>query len=284
MMVGMRKIRWAEIIYVLLILLFPQWLHAQVLTDEAVDPAQARSLRQGSERELRPLEVPPPAVPIDLRRRGHAYVAGQFGYTLAYDFKDVTGTGALAGTSLNNLNLQNSFVYGAKVGYFFSDRLNWLGVEVEAFNTNPHIKQQSLGAIPGTTQTGTTLLVTTVAFNLIARGQFACRLTENDPYAAPVNRYGLNRPTRFCPLQPYVGVGIGAFFAWADRGSESLAAPGLNALAGVRYFVTRNTALFGEYKYNRAAFSFDNVQGGNAGIDGIYSASHFIAGVSFHFW
>ena len=273
--------------------------YAQYLTDPAysgdpprsLDPSDlddararigSRDLGAGVPRDPYP---PRPDASHHFQSRADTYVAGQFGYSLAYDFRDVEGTGALSG-GLNNLDLKNSFVYGAKVGRFFSDRWSWLDVEAEVFNSNPHIKQQALGPGPNVSQ-GSNLMVTTVAFNVIARGQLACRYTQSEAYPDRENRFGVNWATPFCPLQPYVGIGVGVFFAWADNGlarSESLAVPGLNALAGVRYFVTRNTALFGEYKYNRASFSFDNIGGNGAGVDGIYSASLFVAGISFHFF
>ena len=45
------------------------------------------------------------------------------------------GTGALSGIKLGDIDLKNSGVYGAKVGYFMPRRLNWLGLEMEGFNT-----------------------------------------------------------------------------------------------------------------------------------------------------
>ena len=66
----------------------------------------------------------------------------------------------------------------------------------------------------------------------------------------------------FCPLQPYVGAGLGLFFAHTNgiggaNSSSDNAVPGFNGLAGVRYFFSEHVAMFGEYKYNRATFNFD---------------------------
>ena len=83
-----------------------------------------------------------------------------------------------------------------------------------------------------------------------------------------------------------MGAGLGLFFARASSAGSSAsdnAAPGLNALAGVRYYITRGVAVFGEYKYNRVNLDFDNLGGTGAGLSGTYSVSHVVGGLSFHF-
>jgi opacity protein-like surface antigen len=103
--------------------------------------------------------------------------------------------------------------------------------------------------------------------------------------ADPAYRDPAYRDDDFCRLQPYVGAGVGIFFARASNGTSSSdnGVPGLNALAGVRYFFTEHVALFGEYKYNRATFEFENIGGSGAGLKGDYSVSHIVGGLSFHF-
>jgi hypothetical protein len=61
------------------------------------------------------------------------------------------------------------------------------------------------------------------------------------------------------------------------------AAPGLNALAGVRYYITRGVAVFGEYKCNRVNLDFDNLGGTGAGLSGTYSVSHVVEAFPFIF-
>lgn len=78
------------------------------------------------------------------------------------------------------------------------------------------------------------------------------------------------------------------FFASAkdvDGRSWDNAVPGLNALAGLRFYLTDHVALFGEDKYNRASFNFDKIDtfGSPGGFKGDYSVSHFVGGLSFHF-
>lgn len=214
---------------------------------------------------------------------GEFYVAGFGGYTFGHGFDNVEGTGALSGINLGDIDQKDSGVYGAKVGYFMPRRLNWLGVEMEAFNTTPHLEQT---AVAGTVLSGTNLRVTTLAFNAIARAKMMCeRHDEHDRTGRRTDDRD-NRYHDFCRLQPYVGVGLGVFFARASDATGSASdngVPGLNALAGVRYYFTERVALFGEYKYNRATFDFDNFGGTGAGFKGDYSASHIVGGLSLHF-
>jgi len=81
------------------------------------------------------------------------YVAGQVGVTLANDLFNVNGTGPNQGVSFSDTSLQDSFMYGAKLGYYF-ESMKWLGLETEVFNTNPNIKQQNITATgPGGSST-----------------------------------------------------------------------------------------------------------------------------------
>ena len=236
----------------------------------------------------------------EYHRPGELYVGGFGGYTFGgSSFTNAQVLGAPSG----GFNLQDSGIYGLKIGYFMPDRMNWLGFEVEGFNTSPNLKQSSNGP-GGTTLPGASLRVTTVAFNAIIRGKFACGPSENEPSrrtttetrrtTIETNRgaYG-NREDTFCPLQPYVGAGIGVFFAHTNgigggNSASDNAVPGFNGLAGVRYFVTEHVAVFGEYKYNRATFNFDNVgaalgPGAAGGLSGDYSVHNVVGGLSLHF-
>jgi opacity protein-like surface antigen len=191
-------------------------------------------------------------------RPAHAemYVAGQIGYTSPGDLSSVQGTGAISGLSLSDLKLHDSIVYGAKVGYYLPS-VNWLGIETEMFNTTPHVKQQPITVLGATVPApGFNLNVFTWAINALVR--------------YPGKQF-----------QPYAGVGLGLFFAEAkfQGQSDKDVAPGLNALAGLRYFATDHIAVFAEYKYNRAAFDFPDA----IGLKADYSANQFLGGVSFHF-
>ena len=122
------------------------------------------------------------------------YVAGQGGVSFSNSLNNGEGVGSLAGFSISDLDLHKSPMYGAKVGYYF-DSMKWLGVEMEAFSSTPHLKQQTaevrFGGDPATSATGT------------LPGQ-DLRVTN----WAPINvmfRYQMG------PVEPYAGVGLGVF-------------------------------------------------------------------------
>jgi len=186
------------------------------------------------------------------------YVGPQAGVTFADRLVDVNGTGSFFGLTAPDFDLKNSIAYGAKLGYFPGS--SWFGVELDVYNTTPHIK--SLDDIPGIH-----MRVTTAAVNIIARYP------------------GLT-------FQPYVGVGLGLMFAHIGDSpttrADSDVGAGLNALVGMRFFVTPYTALFTEYKYSEADLAFDNAfspaQGfASGGFSGTYRAQHIVVGILYHF-
>ncbi len=195
------------------------------------------------------------------------YVAGQVGYTVPNKLTNVEGTGDLTGVSFSDIGLQNSFMYGAKLGYYF-ESMKWLGLETEVFNTNPNVKQQQVTGIFG----GASATETIAGENVRVLNW------------APINvivRYQAG------PLEPYAGVGMGVFFARLQQGGESTSDTnvGLNTQVGLRYKVTKNLAVFGEWKYNRVHLNFDQSTPNQnvGGIKGDYSANLFAFGVGYHF-
>ena len=216
---------------------------------------------------------------VERRQEGEVYVGGFGGFTWGHDFTDAEGTGSLKGQTLGTRGLANSVVYGAKLGYFHPGRLNWLGLEVEGFNTTPHIKEST--ALPGSH-----LRVTTLAFNVIARTAIGCGHSDRDNrddlrgYSSALDDHAR------CPLHAYAGAGPGIFFAETSNQfgrSTDNGRVGLNALAGLKYFMNRHIALFAEYKFNYARFDFNQAQGATAGVTGNYLASHVVGGLAWHF-
>lgn len=215
------------------------------------------------------------------------YIAGQFGVTLpsvlptAFDngLTNVDATGRLGqilggGGTISDQSLQNSILYGAKVGHYFR-AVPWFGIEAEVYNTNPHIKQQQVtfsgpvGTFGPAELPGLNFRVLTVApFNLMFR-------------------YHKTK------LQPYMGVGPGIFFArthdpsLTSDNSQSSIGFGINALVGLRYYFTRHVSLFGEGKFNYVRFSFDQtsppLSPSMIGFDGDYRIFHAAGGLSIHF-
>jgi hypothetical protein len=65
--------------------------------------------------------------------------------------------------------------------------------------------------------------------------------------------------------------------------SVSDSAPGLNLVVGVKGFLTKNFALFGEFKYTYTSLQFEDVGIVGPGIKGEYSAPAVVAGIAWHF-
>lgn len=189
------------------------------------------------------------------------YIGGHAGYSKPNDLEDVKGVGSAKGITLSDLDLKDALGYGIKIGYFFPDQWNWLGVEFETFTSNPHIKQQSVTAgfggssSPLGTLDGSHFRVVTPALNLMFRfpGYY---------------------------VEPYAGGGIGAFWGRISdsTGSDNDVSPGVNALAGLRFYINDEVALFTEYKYNYTKFKFKDSL-----FEATYSSHGLYGGISFHF-
>lgn len=188
------------------------------------------------------------------------YVAFQLGATIPGDLSDITGTGAFSGVKISDLELTTSFLYGGKIGYYFPSP-QWLGVETEVYTSKPDFAAQTVTVTGPGARRSVPLpeidgsRVTTWAFNLLAR------------YPGE-------------SFQPYAGVGLGIFFI-----EDADTAPGLNVLVGGRFFVTRNFALFGEYKYNRVSSETTvTVPGVGSGAFEFDASTHNLTfGIGYHF-
>ena len=134
----------------------------------AMTPTEAERAREAERlRQAERARAAEPRIERKVLRPSETYLAGFGGYTFGGKISDVEGTGFLSGLNLNDRDLADAGVYGGKLGHFFGDRMDWLGVEMEAFNTTPHVEQQ--GLLPGSH-----FRVTTLAFNLIGRLKFGC--------------------------------------------------------------------------------------------------------------
>jgi opacity protein-like surface antigen len=183
------------------------------------------------------------------------YVGGQAGVNFADQLKDIQGTGNQRGGGAPDFDLKNAVVYGGKVGYFPGN--GSFGLELDAFNSTPHIK--NLDDIPGIH-----MRVTNVGLNLLLRypGQ---------------------------TFQPYAGIGGAALIAHISESplngsaSDSDVGSGLNLLTGIRAFVMPYVAVFTEYKYTQGTLIFDRAFPPGGGFSGDYRAQHLVFGVSYHF-
>jgi opacity protein-like surface antigen len=207
------------------------------------------------------------------------YVAGQFGVTLpsigsGLSNNDLTGI-FIPGATVSDQALTSSILYGGKVGHYFT-AVPWFGLEAEAYNTTPHIKQQTLEFFaPSGASVGSVSL----------QGANFRVLT-----LAPVNLTFRYHKTR---LQPYIAFGPGIFLArlkdpaLTSDNTQSDTALGLNAQVGLRYYVTRHFTVFMEGKFNHARFNFSETPPGINfnlfGFDSTYNMFHVAFGLSYNF-
>jgi opacity protein-like surface antigen len=205
--------------------------------------------------------------------QAESYIAGKFGVTFPQSLSGGVATQeGIGGLDISDQPLKTSLNVGAKLGHYFS-RAKWLGIETGVSYTTPHIKEGSItftgpgGSLPSPVLSGVhqRIVIWEVATLMV--------------------RYPGKR------LQPYAGIGPALFFGslkgpGAPPG-QSATSIGLNAEAGVRYFLTRRWALFGEGTYNRARLAYtSNDSNPNAdpfGFRATYSAFTLNLGVSYHF-
>jgi opacity protein-like surface antigen len=199
--------------------------------------------------------------------RAEMYVAGQVGVTLPNDASSIDySTNIFPGQTFkgNDLDLQTSVVYGAKLGYYF-ESLKWLGVETEVYNTTPHVKQQNINVGP---------------FSLGVQPGSYLRVLNWSPITI-VTRFQMGK------VEPYAGVGLGLYFARlkdpTSGDSTSSTTPGLNTQVGLRYRITDHVAVFGEWKYNYTRVKFDETPTAFLKTDATYTAHHFVFGLGYHF-
>jgi len=161
----------------------------------------------------------------------------------------------------HDLKFDTSVVFGGKGGYYLTRPIlgGHLGAELDVYHFRPDLGQQTVtftglfAGVNGETRTklqSADIEVTAATINLLYRFGF---LTDQ--------RFPNGR------LQPYVGVGGGAFIARLSTRTSPFdenkdiadtdVRPGVQALAGLKWFLTRNIALFAEYKFVQTdTFSF----------------------------
>jgi len=208
------------------------------------------------------------------KAQAESYFAAQAGYAFPQSLSNgkVTQDG-FGGLDISDQPLKNTPMVGAKLGHYFS-RVRWLGVETEVTYSNPHVKQGTVTfSAPGGPPVTSPVLA---------------GLHQRVIMWAPVTllvRYPGYR------LQPYVGVGPGVFFASLNGPTappgQSGTAIGLNAEAGLRYYITRHWSLSSEGKYNLARISYssndDNPNADPFGFRATYSVFTVSLAIAYHF-
>lgn len=213
---------------------------------------------------------------------------------LATDLQ-LNGAGFIDGR-LRDLHFEPGLLYGVKVGYFFNYSLfgGNVGLEAEAYRFQNAIRPQTarfqgiLGGVP---------------FD----GSVAVQRADADVIGTALNllyRFPLSSSAELPHgrVQPYVGVGLAVLIAELSTRttpfevnkqiSDTDVQPALQLLAGVRTFVTRNVALFFEYRFlHSEPFTFRFRESGTIGggpfvetaRDRANLTSHHLAvGIGFH--
>jgi opacity protein-like surface antigen len=195
--------------------------------------------------------------------------------------------------TFENVEIDHAIVFGGKTGFFFDTPVlgGNAGLELEVYHFRPHIDSQTVD-FSATGFSGTTtfheadLHITAIALNALYR--FPLARTPEFPRGR---------------LHPYVGVGLGAFIARLEGRTSVLdeaielsdtdVQPGVQALAGGKFFMTPHLALFAEYKFvHTAEFTFNRMSdfGTRGGVRAFeVSREHFDltthmfqAGIAYH--
>lgn len=187
------------------------------------------------------------------------YVGGTVGATIPNGLSNTSGTGQQGGT-LTTFTQQTTLSYGGKVGYFF-ERYKWLGLDMDVSTATPNINSKQASFTGGSglgANNGQNLRVTTWSTNLVAR--------------YPGER-----------LRPYVGGGLGVFFADAPGASSSNWNPGANGFAGLNILLVEHVSVSLEYRYHYANLRFDNILGPGRGFESTYTSNTLNLGLNYHF-
>ena len=197
-------------------------------------------------------------------------------------------TGTLTQTfNTSDIGLKNSPLFGGKAGYFFKEEgFNWLGVEIEAFTSNPTIKSQTLSTsqdityLPFNPQPPATCIpFSTCQAQTRTSGTLTLSESSMRLVAVVLNVVARYPGTTF---QPYVGVGGGGFyFSSSGQIDGHQWVPGLNTQLGLKVLATEEWGLFVEGKYNYATIT--NLDPSGFGLSGVYSAFNILGGIAYHF-
>jgi hypothetical protein len=203
-----------------------------------------------------------------------------------FSFQPQLGDQLTQSYKTSDISLDDSAVFGGKVGYFLDDpSFKWLGFEMDAFTLKPDIKKgtletrQDMTYIPGDTSQCPLIPSSCPQGISDQRGQLTLAETSLRVIALTMNVVVRYPGTVF---QPYLGVGGGAFyFNGSGQFDGQQWVPGLNTQAGLKVLATEEWGFFVEGKYNYA--TIDNLDPSGYGLSGTYSAFSGVAGVAYHY-
>lgn len=199
------------------------------------------------------------------------YVSGFGGYSFPQKTDIESG-----GITATDAELDNSPSYGGKVGIWFTGTRKAMGIDVglegDVTSFNPDLPSgQVLNSNVG--------LVTPIGLDLHAiyfGGHVLARLPMGVNSEFPNGRWF-----------PYLGVGGGGqrlSFQATGTTEGTDTAPAFQGLGGIKVFLTKHIAVFGEGKFTYASHTLDFQGGaGTFSVDLTVEAVHGVGGVSFHF-
>jgi opacity protein-like surface antigen len=178
----------------------------------------------------------------------------------------------------HDLERDTTAVVGGRAGYWL-DPFPYVGLEIDVFHTRPNAPAQSVSVTVEDNPAESARLgkldfgITTLGLNILGRW--------------PGHRF-----------EPYAGAGPALFFTrLKDTGSSgaSIVAPsgqhdtsttvGVQAVAGLRFFATRNIALFSEYKFShhKPQFELNDELLGPTSVTTPFNTHYLNFGVTYHF-
>jgi Outer membrane protein beta-barrel domain len=209
------------------------------------------------------------------------YVAAYGGISLASD-KDfsldflVLQTGDLFTSQTSPTELDNSAIFGGKIGYWL-DVFPFVGLELDLYTFRPdfHVSDGPFDF---------DVSIVTIGFNFL--GRYPLLKSPDFPRGR---------------IQPYIGIGPGLFITTIDDqqpdptlniGSQTLSIGGLQALAGAKFFIFKNLSLFAEWKFTHHTSAISglgvDVPGNvfNFAFTGTqeFNVNHFYGGLAYHFY
>ncbi|MGH7265760.1 MAG: outer membrane protein [Candidatus Rokuibacteriota bacterium] len=198
--------------------------------------------------------------------------------------------------TLRDVRFDTAAAFGGKAGYFFERPLlgGHVGLELEVAHFGLDVSEQTV-RFTGTSvgqPVDTEIPIQEVEVDVTTVGLHALyRLPVAGSPAFPAGR-----------LQPYVGLGLDLWVATFSTVTTPLdvnrdvsdtdVQPALQALAGVKWFLTRQLALFAEYKFlqtatlsftSRASGTRDGAPVREVAVDEASLTSHVVVGgIAFH--
>jgi len=239
------------------------------------------------------------------------YISGYVGESFTQN-SDVTlkDTTFNLNATLNSVSFDNSFMGGGKVGYWLGFFPN-LGIEVDLDRFIPNIDQQTVS---------TSVSSLGLPAGVVAAVPPRVTLGVNNPVTATFGGFPFTTPVaidkadlsvmdlgfhvvgrlRFLQdssypngrLQPYLGAGPAVFFSSMrlkpfHNVQEDSTDLGVDALAGVKYFVHKYVSVFAEYKFSHFStnrnfdLSFNGLRTTNVSMD--LNTHQIYGGIAVHF-